>query len=142
MYVEANQMESGKREERLKILCLHGFRTNGSFLRKQLSKWDSSILAHFDMVILYISSSNLSNPFNNFFALWILINYYKLKFLFRCDMYKSNLFEDNTSSFFFVLVRNLNCGLNWYQMFETNSFSFYQTFFKVIFVKISKLLRS
>lgn len=42
-------MESGKREERLKILCLHGFRTNGSFLRKQLSKWDSSILAHFDM---------------------------------------------------------------------------------------------
>ncbi|CAK9322848.1 unnamed protein product [Citrullus colocynthis] len=42
-------MESGKREERLKILCLHGFRTNGSFLRKQLSKWDPSILAHFDM---------------------------------------------------------------------------------------------
>ncbi|XP_050939961.1 uncharacterized protein LOC103486820 isoform X2 [Cucumis melo] len=43
-------MESGKRdEERLKILCLHGFRTNGSFLRKQLSKWDPSIFALFHM---------------------------------------------------------------------------------------------
>ncbi|EYU20847.1 hypothetical protein MIMGU_mgv1a012528mg [Erythranthe guttata] len=32
-----------------KILCLHGFRTSGSFLCKQISKWDPSIFAHFDM---------------------------------------------------------------------------------------------
>ncbi|XP_022154224.1 dihydrofolate reductase-like [Momordica charantia] len=42
-------MESGKRENKMKILCLHGFRTSGSFLRKQLSKWDPSIFAHFDL---------------------------------------------------------------------------------------------
>ncbi|KAF8398137.1 hypothetical protein HHK36_017063 [Tetracentron sinense] len=34
----------------MKILCLHGFRTSGGFLQKQISKWDSSILSHFDMV--------------------------------------------------------------------------------------------
>ncbi|KAL7134303.1 hypothetical protein ABFS83_11G017700 [Erythranthe nasuta] len=32
-----------------KILCLHGFRTSGSFLCKQISKWDPSIFAHFHM---------------------------------------------------------------------------------------------
>lgn len=32
-----------------RILCLHGFRTSGGFLKKQISKWDPSILAHFDM---------------------------------------------------------------------------------------------
>uniref|UniRef100_A0A2P2J1W4 Dihydrofolate reductase-like n=1 Tax=Rhizophora mucronata TaxID=61149 RepID=A0A2P2J1W4_RHIMU len=36
-------------EKKMKILCLHGFRTSGSFLKKQISKWDPSILAHFDM---------------------------------------------------------------------------------------------
>ncbi|XP_058185378.1 uncharacterized protein LOC131302652 [Rhododendron vialii] len=35
---------------RMKILCLHGFRTSGSFLEKQISKWDPSIFHHhFDM---------------------------------------------------------------------------------------------
>lgn len=63
-----NEMESGKRdEERLKILCLHGFRTNGSFLRKQLSKWDPSIFALFHMVcyvIYYMYKSLISlKPF-------------------------------------------------------------------------------
>ncbi|GMH20240.1 hypothetical protein Nepgr_022081 [Nepenthes gracilis] len=38
--------EGGKK---MKILCLHGFRTSGSFLKKQLSKWDPSIFARFDM---------------------------------------------------------------------------------------------
>ncbi|KAH0662333.1 hypothetical protein KY284_027264 [Solanum tuberosum] len=33
----------------MKILCLHGFRTSGNFLKKQLSKWDPSIFAHFEM---------------------------------------------------------------------------------------------
>ncbi|KAL1563599.1 esterase OVCA2-like isoform X1 [Salvia divinorum] len=32
-----------------KILCLHGFRTSGSFLKMQISKWDPSIFAHFDL---------------------------------------------------------------------------------------------
>ncbi|KAG5601293.1 hypothetical protein H5410_032663 [Solanum commersonii] len=36
-------------EKKMKILCLHGFRTSGSFLKKQLSKWDPSIFAHFEM---------------------------------------------------------------------------------------------
>ncbi|GAY33421.1 hypothetical protein CUMW_007150 [Citrus unshiu] len=34
---------------KLKLLCLHGFRTSGKFLQKQISKWDPSIFAHFDM---------------------------------------------------------------------------------------------
>ncbi|KAK4432011.1 Dihydrofolate reductase [Sesamum alatum] len=34
---------------KMRILCLHGFRTSGSFLRKQISKWDPSIFAHFHM---------------------------------------------------------------------------------------------
>lgn len=33
----------------MKILCLHGFRTSGSFLHKQISKWDPSIFAQFQM---------------------------------------------------------------------------------------------
>ncbi|KAL5739367.1 hypothetical protein ACOSQ2_028547 [Xanthoceras sorbifolium] len=36
-------------EKKMKILCLHGFRTSGSFLQKQISKWDSSILSHFHL---------------------------------------------------------------------------------------------
>ncbi|XAR69781.1 Dihydrofolate reductase [Bertholletia excelsa] len=39
----------GSEERRMKILCLHGFRTSGSFLRKQISKWDPSIFAHFHL---------------------------------------------------------------------------------------------
>ncbi|KAH7845032.1 hypothetical protein Vadar_034417 [Vaccinium darrowii] len=45
-------MEEGRCEEkrRMKILCLHGFRTSGSFLEKQISKWDHSLFHdHFDM---------------------------------------------------------------------------------------------
>ncbi|KAF7129167.1 hypothetical protein RHSIM_Rhsim10G0118400 [Rhododendron simsii] len=37
-------------KRRMKILGLHGFRTSGSFLEKQISKWDPSIFHHhFDM---------------------------------------------------------------------------------------------
>ncbi|KAJ0042898.1 hypothetical protein Pint_18369 [Pistacia integerrima] len=43
-------MEDQKEEvKKMKILCLHGFRTSGSFLKKQISKWDPSIFAHFEM---------------------------------------------------------------------------------------------
>ncbi|KAG8367773.1 hypothetical protein BUALT_Bualt16G0107600 [Buddleja alternifolia] len=38
-----------KNEAKMKILCLHGFRTSGSFLKKQISKWDPSIFTHFYM---------------------------------------------------------------------------------------------
>jgi Serine hydrolase (FSH1) len=40
----------GPKEKKMKILCLHGFRTSGSFLKKQISKWDPSIFEEFDMV--------------------------------------------------------------------------------------------
>lgn len=36
-------------ERKMKILCLHGFRTSGSFLKKQISKWDPSIFSNFDL---------------------------------------------------------------------------------------------
>ncbi|XP_021297409.1 esterase C25G4.2-like [Herrania umbratica] len=36
-------------KQKMKILCLHGFRTSGSFLHKQISKWDPSVFHHFDM---------------------------------------------------------------------------------------------
>ncbi|EOY08891.1 hypothetical protein QUC31_010726 [Theobroma cacao] len=36
-------------KQKMKILCLHGFRTSGSFLHKQISKWDPSVFCHFDM---------------------------------------------------------------------------------------------
>ncbi|KAJ3683007.1 hypothetical protein LUZ60_013234 [Juncus effusus] len=39
-----------QKEKKMKILCLHGFRTSGAFLKKQISKWDPSIFEHFDMV--------------------------------------------------------------------------------------------
>nr|GMD00303.1 dihydrofolate reductase-like [Ipomoea batatas] len=43
-------MENKASARKMKILCLHGFRTSGNFLRKQISKWDPSIFAlHFDM---------------------------------------------------------------------------------------------
>ncbi|KAK9026516.1 hypothetical protein V6N11_039354 [Hibiscus sabdariffa] len=38
------------RNQKLKILCLHGFRTSGKFLEKQISKWDPSLfLPHFHL---------------------------------------------------------------------------------------------
>ncbi|KAL5712598.1 hypothetical protein ACHQM5_014754 [Ranunculus cassubicifolius] len=41
----------GTEEKKMKILCLHSFRTSGKFLQSQINKkWDSSILSHFDMV--------------------------------------------------------------------------------------------
>ncbi|GKV32678.1 hypothetical protein SLEP1_g41270 [Rubroshorea leprosula] len=36
-------------QKKMKILCLHGFRTSGSFLQKQISKWDPSIFAPFQL---------------------------------------------------------------------------------------------
>ncbi|KAL4203434.1 hypothetical protein AMTRI_Chr01g127900 [Amborella trichopoda] len=36
----------------MKILCLHGFRTSGSFLQKQIGKWDPQVVAGFELVFL------------------------------------------------------------------------------------------
>lgn len=38
----------GKMENKPKILCLHGFRTSGAILKKQVQKWPNSVLQHFD----------------------------------------------------------------------------------------------
>ncbi|XVF38149.1 hypothetical protein REPUB_Repub20aG0074400 [Reevesia pubescens] len=45
----SNKMEAPK--QKMKILCLHGFRTSGKFLQKQISKWDPSLFLddHFHM---------------------------------------------------------------------------------------------
>jgi calmodulin len=40
-----------EQEKKYKVLCLHGFRTSGSFLKKQISKWHPSIFEQFDMVL-------------------------------------------------------------------------------------------
>ncbi|VAH41967.1 unnamed protein product [Triticum turgidum subsp. durum] len=47
MMAKHTQMEQ---EKKLKVLCLHGFRTSGGFLKKQISKWHPSILQQFDTV--------------------------------------------------------------------------------------------
>eukprot|EP00262_Sarcandra_glabra_P017623 TRINITY_DN6082_c0_g1_i1.p1 TRINITY_DN6082_c0_g1~~TRINITY_DN6082_c0_g1_i1.p1 ORF type:complete len:283 (+),score=55.66 TRINITY_DN6082_c0_g1_i1:79-927(+) len=44
------KMEQGECGKKMKLLCLHGFRTSGSFLQKQISKWDPSIFADFHLV--------------------------------------------------------------------------------------------
>jgi hypothetical protein len=33
-----------------RFLCLHGFRTSGEILKKQLGKWPESVLQKFDLV--------------------------------------------------------------------------------------------
>ncbi|GAU21742.1 hypothetical protein TSUD_328670 [Trifolium subterraneum] len=39
----------GENEKKMKILCLHGFRTSGGFIKKQISKWDPSIFSQFHL---------------------------------------------------------------------------------------------
>ncbi|OWM73120.1 hypothetical protein CDL15_Pgr001234 [Punica granatum] len=43
-----NSMDE-KKKKKMKILCLHGFRTSGSFFKKQIGRWDPSIFAAFDL---------------------------------------------------------------------------------------------
>ena len=49
--MEAVAAGSADEAKKMKILCLHGFRTSGAFLKKQIGRWDPSILSHFDMVL-------------------------------------------------------------------------------------------
>ncbi|CAL9057398.1 unnamed protein product [Musa banksii] len=46
---EEERRKMDGQEKKMKVLCLHGFRTSGSFLRKQISKWDPSIFHHFHL---------------------------------------------------------------------------------------------
>uniref|UniRef100_A0A5B7BP23 Serine hydrolase domain-containing protein n=1 Tax=Davidia involucrata TaxID=16924 RepID=A0A5B7BP23_DAVIN len=39
-------------EKKPKFLCLHGFRTSGEILRKQVTKWPDSVLQKIDLVFL------------------------------------------------------------------------------------------
>eukprot|EP01018_Ginkgo_biloba_P005805 Gb_04960 [translate_table: standard] len=41
---------AGRRK--LRVLCLHGFRTSGSILEKQVGKWDKSVLERLDLWFL------------------------------------------------------------------------------------------
>jgi calmodulin len=47
-----------EQNKKAKVLCLHGFRTSGSFLKKQISKWHPSIFEQFDMVLPWIRRSD------------------------------------------------------------------------------------
>jgi len=38
--------------KKLRVLCLHGFRTSGSILEKQVGKWDRSVLERLDLCFL------------------------------------------------------------------------------------------
>ncbi|XP_057842658.1 uncharacterized protein LOC131052086 [Cryptomeria japonica] len=49
---EEEQGPQVSQTRKLRVLCLHGFRTSGSFLQKQVSKWDSSIMDKLDMTFL------------------------------------------------------------------------------------------
>lgn len=42
----------GKIQTKPKILCLHGFRTSGAILKKQIEKWPTSVLNQFDFHFL------------------------------------------------------------------------------------------
>jgi hypothetical protein len=43
---EGNEM---KEVVRVRVLCLHGFRTSGSILQKQVGKWEKSVLERMDL---------------------------------------------------------------------------------------------
>lgn len=45
-------MEKSYQEKKPRLLCLHGFRTSGEILKKQVSKWPDSVLGKLDLVFL------------------------------------------------------------------------------------------
>ena len=53
-YAVLGRVELMEQDKRAKVLCLHGFRTSGSFLKKQISKWHPSIFQQFEMVLCWI----------------------------------------------------------------------------------------
>ncbi|KAM1023244.1 hypothetical protein TB2_044026 [Malus domestica] len=49
---EGSEGGGGGCSRKPRFLCLHGFRTNGEIMRKQVGKWPESVLENFDMVYL------------------------------------------------------------------------------------------
>ncbi|KAK1410676.1 hypothetical protein QVD17_37215 [Tagetes erecta] len=45
-------MENEVENKKLRILCLHGFRTSGSILEKEIEKWPQPLLQKLDMVFM------------------------------------------------------------------------------------------
>eukprot|EP00268_Persea_americana_P018976 TRINITY_DN19735_c0_g2_i1.p1 TRINITY_DN19735_c0_g2~~TRINITY_DN19735_c0_g2_i1.p1 ORF type:complete len:268 (-),score=34.28 TRINITY_DN19735_c0_g2_i1:1276-2079(-) len=45
-------MEKSYQEKKPRLLCLHGFRTSGEILKKQVSKWPDSVMGKLDLVFL------------------------------------------------------------------------------------------
>ncbi|MFS8009654.1 putative serine hydrolase FSH, alpha/Beta hydrolase [Helianthus anomalus] len=45
-------MENEKQNKKLKILCLHGFRTSGAILQKEVEKWPQPLLQKLDLVFM------------------------------------------------------------------------------------------
>eukprot|EP00250_Pteridium_aquilinum_P017338 c23580_g1_i1 orf=139-732(+) len=43
---------SSPHKRKLRVLCLHGFRTNASIMKTQLAKWDRSVIDLLDLVFL------------------------------------------------------------------------------------------
>ncbi|KAK9743416.1 hypothetical protein RND81_03G237500 [Saponaria officinalis] len=43
---------NNKNERKPRLLCLHGFRTSGEIMKKQIQKWDDSILQKLDLVFV------------------------------------------------------------------------------------------
>lgn len=47
------EVKGDKSERRLRVLCLHGFRTSGEIIKKQLTtKWSESVLQKMDLVFV------------------------------------------------------------------------------------------
>uniref|UniRef100_A0A0D6QRF4 Serine hydrolase domain-containing protein n=1 Tax=Araucaria cunninghamii TaxID=56994 RepID=A0A0D6QRF4_ARACU len=44
---EGKDLAGGRKK--LRVLCLHGFRTSGSIMQKQIGKWDKSVLERLDL---------------------------------------------------------------------------------------------
>ncbi|XP_073316291.1 uncharacterized protein [Primulina huaijiensis] len=53
MTTVSTEVKGDKSERRLRVLCLHGFRTSGEIIKKQLTtKWSESVLQKMDLVFV------------------------------------------------------------------------------------------
>jgi len=84
---------------KLKILCLHGFRTSGSFLKKQISKWDPSLFTQFHMVMnrFYFYFANVQVYSSNTFNIKPLL-----------DISNSSFVDDGGDQLLYPIIANYN----------------------------------
>jgi len=78
------RVELMEQNKRTKVLCLHGFRTSGSFLKKRISKWHPSIFQQFEMVLCWIQWSGLFGLLPSF------LEHFPLRFFFRSSLMASS----------------------------------------------------